>query len=309
MTVVESVVKLGLEKDKLGSSKSEERAYVKKITRKILLMAMATATIVVAKVSEEVCHQGNDGGDKESKKLGSRKGKAEVNRAKRSKKKLVKCFLCYGPHELRNCPKQVEVKGKVTSKLGELSEGLPPKEEVSLSSDLEGKFTMKTVKLGLMRLKLSEASEGPFEVLEQKGRETVGKAKPSVVNQEDSVRVKKGKEYQLSIQEQWKPPCESIIKINFDGAFDVHQARLGFGVVARNSSGEMLASMVVCHKTIPSLFAAEAHACYQALRLGVRLGLDSTVIEGGSLTIIKKCRSDRRDNGDWDHYCKCSTLQ
>ncbi|MFQ6651929.1 hypothetical protein Gotur_024046, partial [Gossypium turneri] len=29
---------------------------------------------------------------------------------------------------------------------------------------------------------------GPFEVLEQRGRETVGKAKPSVMNQEDSVR-------------------------------------------------------------------------------------------------------------------------
>ncbi|MBA0567138.1 hypothetical protein Golob_011894, partial [Gossypium lobatum] len=64
----------------------------------------------------------------------------------------------------------------------------------------------------------------------------------------------------------------------------------------------MLALMVVCHKAIPSLFAAEAHACYQALRLGVHLGLDSIVIEGDSLTIIKKCRSDRRDNEDWDHY-------
>ncbi|MFQ6647390.1 hypothetical protein Gotur_021248 [Gossypium turneri] len=31
---------------------------------------------------------------------------------------------------------------------------------------------------------------GPFEVLEQRGRETVGKVKPSIVNQEDSVRVK-----------------------------------------------------------------------------------------------------------------------
>ncbi|MFQ6664178.1 hypothetical protein Gotur_031367, partial [Gossypium turneri] len=85
---------------------------------------------------------------------------------------------------------------------------------------------MKTVKLGPMRLKLSEASElaessirlppmgevggasdfkkkevmhvgqGSFEVLEQRGRETVGKAKPSVVNQEyfvqaKTVRVKK----------------------------------------------------------------------------------------------------------------------
>ncbi|MFQ6651994.1 hypothetical protein Gotur_024079, partial [Gossypium turneri] len=168
--------------------------------------------------------EGNDGADKEPKKLGSSKGKAKAKRAKRSKKK------------------------KVTSELGESSEGLPPKEEVSLSSDLEGKVTMKTVKLGPIRLELSEASElaesstrlppmrevggasnfeeeevmhegqltrvnaevhsehfnsvlhsnlltwrerrGPFEVLEQRGRETVGKAKPSVMNQEDSVRVK-----------------------------------------------------------------------------------------------------------------------
>ncbi|MBA0665815.1 hypothetical protein Goklo_002289 [Gossypium klotzschianum] len=42
MTVVESLVKLGLRKDKLGSSKSEER-----ISMKMLLMAMATATVVV----------------------------------------------------------------------------------------------------------------------------------------------------------------------------------------------------------------------------------------------------------------------
>ncbi|MBA0660325.1 hypothetical protein Goklo_012359 [Gossypium klotzschianum] len=45
------------------------------------------------------------------------------------------------------------------SELGETSEGLPPEEEVSLSSDLEEIFSMKIVKLGPMRLKLSETSE------------------------------------------------------------------------------------------------------------------------------------------------------
>ncbi|MFQ6624326.1 hypothetical protein Gotur_003247 [Gossypium turneri] len=79
--------------------------------------------------------EGNDGADKEPKKLGSRKGKTEAKRAKRSKKK------------------------KATSELGESSEGLPPKKEVSLSSDLEGKITMKTMKLRPMSLNLSEASE------------------------------------------------------------------------------------------------------------------------------------------------------
>ncbi|MBA0730993.1 hypothetical protein Golax_004565 [Gossypium laxum] len=87
-----------------------------------------------------------------------------------------------------------------------------------------------------------------------------------------------------AIQKSQRGHCEN-------GWERMSRARSGFGVVARNSSGEMLASMVVCHKAIPSLFAAEAHACYQALRLGVRPGLDSIVIEGDSLTIIKKCRS------------------
>ncbi|MFQ6663570.1 hypothetical protein Gotur_031053 [Gossypium turneri] len=77
----------------------------------------------------------NDRADKEPKKLGSSKKNAEANRAKRSKKK------------------------KATSELVESSEGLPPKEEVSLSSDLEEKVTMKTMKLGPMGHKLNEASE------------------------------------------------------------------------------------------------------------------------------------------------------
>ncbi|MBA0671725.1 hypothetical protein Goklo_025197, partial [Gossypium klotzschianum] len=71
--------------------------------------------------------EGNDGADKKSKKIGSSKGKAEAKRVKKSKKKQVKCFLCRGLHELRNCPKQAGVKRKTTSELDESSEGLPPK--------------------------------------------------------------------------------------------------------------------------------------------------------------------------------------
>ncbi|KAH1092289.1 hypothetical protein J1N35_019546 [Gossypium stocksii] len=103
--------------------------------------------------------EGIDGADKEPKKLGSSKGEAEAKRAKRSKKKQVKCFLCRGPHELRNCPKKAVVKGKATSEQGESSEGLSPKEEVSLSSNSEKEVAMKTVKLGPMRLKSNEALE------------------------------------------------------------------------------------------------------------------------------------------------------
>ncbi|MBA0754969.1 hypothetical protein Gogos_019818 [Gossypium gossypioides] len=172
MTVVESVVKLGLGKDKLESSKSKEsgacekdhkedfvddngnsdnsgngkpRVGKKKPKRKrdklkyFLCDGLHMLKTCPKKSALKEKLVGNDGADKEPKKLGSSKGKAEANRAKRSKKKRVKCFLCRGPHELRNCPKQAVVKRRATSEFGESSEGLPPKEDVSLSSDLEEK--------------------------------------------------------------------------------------------------------------------------------------------------------------------------
>ncbi|MFQ6653665.1 hypothetical protein Gotur_024943, partial [Gossypium turneri] len=224
MTVVESVVKLGLGKDKLRSSKSEERgvcerdhkedivdgngngdnggngkprvgkkkpkrkrdklkcflcdgphmlkkcpkksALKEKPVGKALVLGSSARGVEAKEVESEkkpvecfLCHgphrlrkcprksviEGNNGADKEPKKLGSSKRKAEAKRAKRSKKKRVKCFLCRGPHELRYCPKQAEVLRKATSELGESSKGLPPKEEVSLSSDLEERVAMKTV--------------------------------------------------------------------------------------------------------------------------------------------------------------------
>ncbi|MBA0731524.1 hypothetical protein Golax_020328 [Gossypium laxum] len=271
MTVLESVVKLGLGKDKLGSSKFEKRGVcekdhkkdvvdgndndnnsgngkprvgkkkpkrkrdklkyficdgpymLKKCLKKSALKEKPVSKALVlgsSKCPRKSVIEGNDGADKEPKKLGSSKGKSKTKRAKM-------------------------IKRKATSKLDESSEGLPPKEEVSFSLDLEGKFTMKIVKLGPMRLKLSEASElaelstrlppmgdvggasgfkgkevmqvgkltrvnakvhsehfdsvlhsnlftwqerrGPLEVLEQRGLETMGKAKPSVVTQEDFV--------------------------------------------------------------------------------------------------------------------------
>ncbi|MFQ6653585.1 hypothetical protein Gotur_024905 [Gossypium turneri] len=208
----------------LGSSARGVKAKEAESEKKPVECFLCHGPHRLRKCSRKSVIEGNDGANKEPKKLGSSKGKAEAKWAKRRKKK------------------------KATSELGESSEGLPPKEEVSLSSDLKEKVAMKTVKLGPIRLKLSEASElaksstrlppmgevggasdfkekevmhegqltrinakvhsehfdsvlhsnlltwqerrGPFEVLEQRGRETVSKAKPSVVNQDDFVRVK-----------------------------------------------------------------------------------------------------------------------
>ncbi|KAK5802883.1 hypothetical protein PVK06_030511 [Gossypium arboreum] len=172
-SVIDGNNRADTEPRKLGSSKGKAKAKRAKRSKSVI--------------------EGNDGVDKEPKKLGSSKGKAEVKRAKRSKKKRVKCFLCRGLHELRNCLKQAVVKGMATpehvklgpmrlesseaSELAELSTRLPPMGEVGGASDFKEKEVM-------------HVGQGSFEVLEQGGRKTVGKAKPSVVNHEDSIRGK-----------------------------------------------------------------------------------------------------------------------
>ncbi|MFQ6634490.1 hypothetical protein Gotur_012031 [Gossypium turneri] len=119
----------------LGSSARSVEAKEAESEKKLVECFLCHSPHRLWKCLRKSVIEGNDGADKEPKKLGSSKGKAEAKRAKRSKKK------------------------KATFELGESSEGLPPKEEVSLSLDLEERVTMKTVKLGPMRLKLSEASE------------------------------------------------------------------------------------------------------------------------------------------------------
>ncbi|MBA0610064.1 hypothetical protein Godav_010961 [Gossypium davidsonii] len=181
---VESVVKLGLGKDKLGSSKSKERGACEKDHK------------------EDVVHiNGNDDN------CGNGKPRVRKNKPNRKRDKL-KCFLCDSSYILKKCSNkstlskkeksmgkalglgssargvkakeakrddrtdkelkklgsskgkaEAVVKGKATPKLGESSKGLPLKEEVSLSSNLKEKVAMKTVKLRPMRFNLSEASE------------------------------------------------------------------------------------------------------------------------------------------------------
>ncbi|MFQ6660868.1 hypothetical protein Gotur_029224 [Gossypium turneri] len=110
MTVVESVVKLGLGKDKLGSSKPKERG-------------------VCEMDHKEDIVDGNDNGDNG----GNEKPRVGKKKPKRKRDKL-KCFLCDGPHMLKKCLKKFELKEKPVGKafvLGSSAKGVEGKEAES----------------------------------------------------------------------------------------------------------------------------------------------------------------------------------
>ncbi|MFQ6643686.1 hypothetical protein Gotur_017712 [Gossypium turneri] len=106
MTVVESVVKLGLGKVKLGSSKSEERG-VCEIDHKEDIV--------------EGNGNGNNGGN-EKPRVGKKKPKR--------KRDKLKCFLCDAPHMLKKCPRKSALKEKPVVKalvLGSSAKGVEAK--------------------------------------------------------------------------------------------------------------------------------------------------------------------------------------
>ncbi|MBA0854582.1 hypothetical protein Goshw_002119 [Gossypium schwendimanii] len=101
--------------------------------------------------------------------------------------------------------------------------------------------------------------------------------------------VEEQKHTRSQVQAKWRPSLGANVKINFDAAFDIKQARSGSGVVTRNTSGEILALKLTLHRAVLTPFAREVYTCLQAVLLGVHLGLESvTIVKKSQLNTLEK---------------------
>ncbi|KAA3462671.1 TOM1-like protein 2 [Gossypium australe] len=80
--------------------------------------------------------------------------------------------------------------------------------------------------------------------------------------------------------DRWRSPEAPFLKINFDIAFKAHFTKSYSGLVVRDDRSRVIGKKVI--------LMTEAFACLQALKLGVEMGLRDVIIEGDSLTVIKK---------------------
>ncbi|MBA0880329.1 hypothetical protein Goshw_001945 [Gossypium schwendimanii] len=94
---------------------------------------------------------------------------------------------------------------------------------------------------------------------------------------------------------KWKHPPYQFVNINFDAAYDERSSHAALGIVARNSEGKVLLACSKIHNQVASAFAAEAIACRSATQLGIDMKWGNVIIEGDSLTIIKKYRIKSQD--------------
>ncbi|PPS12972.1 hypothetical protein GOBAR_AA07678 [Gossypium barbadense] len=73
------------------------------------------------------------------------------------------------------------------------------------------------------------------------------------------------------ITNRWVAPTGSRVKINFDAAFNKQRNKSCSGMVVGNEKRDVICFTTVFHSSVPSLFAAEALAGFQAIHLGLFL--------------------------------------
>ena len=77
----------------------------------------------------------------------------------------------------------------------------------------------------------------------------------------------------------WKPPPNSIFKLDFDAAVFVKAKRTGFGAIIRNDKGKVMAAMSVGGPPVSSSEEAELLACRKVVEFATDVGFLELVIK------------------------------
>lgn len=86
---------------------------------------------------------------------------------------------------------------------------------------------------------------------------------------------------------EWSPLPSTIVKANFDASFHRIESRLGSRIVIRDE-GVMFLRRSIYSQPGCSIFEAEILACWDAIKMGINLGFQRIIIEGDSLSVVKK---------------------
>ena len=85
----------------------------------------------------------------------------------------------------------------------------------------------------------------------------------------------------------WRAPPTEVFKLNFDAAVFSDQHCSGFGAIIRNSSGEVMASMLVKGPYVNSNEEAEVLACRRVVEFSREVGFSRVIIEGDCLNVMR----------------------
>ena len=82
-----------------------------------------------------------------------------------------------------------------------------------------------------------------------------------------------------SVGDVWKPPPNSIFKLDFDASVFVKAKRTGFGAIIRNDKGKVMAAMLAGGPPVSSREEAELLACRKVVEFAINVGFSELVIK------------------------------
>ncbi|KAK9993390.1 hypothetical protein SO802_023093 [Lithocarpus litseifolius] len=98
-----------------------------------------------------------------------------------------------------------------------------------------------------------------------------------------------------SVGDVWKPPPNSIFKLNFDATVFVEAKRTRFGAIIRNDKGAVMAAMSTGGPPMSSSEEAELLAGRKAVEFATDVGFSELVIEGDNRNVMKALSSSLDD--------------
>lgn len=100
----------------------------------------------------------------------------------------------------------------------------------------------------------------------------------------------------------WHPPPSTAIKLNVDGAISKANGKVGIGVVARDSAGQVIDFLSSPTTGFLSPRVTEALAFREALIFAANNGLTDIIVEGDALQIVQAI------NKGGDQFSDCSSI-
>jgi ribonuclease HI len=102
--------------------------------------------------------------------------------------------------------------------------------------------------------------------------------------------------------ERWKPPPESMLKINWDAAVDSRRGIVGLGILVRDVGGRVKAACIMTKKMVASAPDAEALAALHAVILANEGKYTGVIFEGDALIVVNALNSPNYCESTYGHY-------
>ena len=103
------------------------------------------------------------------------------------------------------------------------------------------------------------------------------------------------------LESRWCKPPEGIVKLNWDASLDTKTAKMGFGVVAQDHLGRVVAASCDVRSYLTEPEGAEILAMRNVVDLCLHLGLEHVCLEGDAWSVVQSLQQEEQRGGRFGH--------